>query len=278
MATGSSKSRKVDEEKSKLGAYEGSKMERLHQLYNDWYGCERCLLASFRANDKGPQKDICFADGNPDAPVMIIGEAPGAEEDATKVPFIGPSGRLLNLILATVSDNPEVKAAFAAYNRGRKTNADKEEFHTKVLEWRKQEFFITNVVACRPPDNRTPTKPEIKACWPRLHNMIDIVDPWLIITSGKAAITTLAKRNIELTKLRGKLIDVDIQGRVTTYKKMVMPTLHPSFLLRAADYKSKTGSYSQTVRDIRSALVYVDVLKNMYFGTPIPQRPDIPLG
>jgi DNA polymerase len=276
MATGSIKSRKEDEERTHLGAYQGTKEERLHQLYDDWYGCEKCLLASFRADDKGPKKDICFAEGNPDAPVMIIGEAPGLEEDITKVPFIGPSGRLLNLILATVSDHPVIKAAFATYNKGRKSNAEKEEFHTIVREWRKQEFFITNVVCCRPPDNRTPTKPEIKACWPRLHNMIDIVDPWLIITSGKAAITTLAKRNIELTKLRGKLVDVEIQGRVTTYKKMVMPTLHPSFLLRTADYKTKNGAYNQTVKDVRSALVYIDNLKNQYFGTPIPDRPALP--
>jgi len=175
-----------------------------------------------------------------------------------------------------VSDDPGIQELFRWLNSGRHSREDSEYYHEKMLEWRRQEVFITNVVACGPPDNRTPTNPEIKACWPRLYNIIYTVDPWLIITLGRPAIEVLVKKQIEVTKLRGSIFDVDIPGRRIHYKVPAMACLHPSYLLRQADYKSKTGMFMKTVRDFLSALRFVDALKAQHLGTPIPQRPEIP--
>ena len=254
-----------------LQRFQGTKMEKLKQLYDQWYGCSKCQLSGFRPEGNG---DIVFGEGNPDAKIMIVGEAPGAEEESTGVPFVGASGRLLNQILAATSDDPGIQELNKWYNQVRHSEGNQNHFHEKVLEWRTQEFFITNVVACRPPDNRTPTHPEAKACWERLYNIIYIVDPWLIIASGKPAIETLVKKQIEITKKRGELFDVEIPGRLTAYHVPVIATLHPSYLLRVADYKSKAGSFAKTLRDYLWALRYVDGLKHRHLGTPLPYRPD----
>ena len=260
-----------------LQRFTGTKMEKLKALYDQWYGCQKCVLNTFRVDGEGnPYSDIVFGEGNPDAKIMIIGEAPGAEEDVTGIPFTGAAGRLLNQMLAATSDNPEIQELHRKYNTSRHTDSTQRDFHEKVLAWRTQEFFITNAVACRPPDNRTPTRPEVKACWERLLNTIYIVDPWLIIAAGKPAIEALAHKQIEITKKRGDLFDIDIPGRLTTYRIPAIATLHPSYLLRVADYKSKTGTFVKTLKDYLWALRYVDGLKQRHFGTPLPYRPELP--
>lgn len=257
-----------------LQTFSGSKMEQLKQLYDQWYGCKRCQLSTFRLDADGtPGDDIVLGDGNPDAKIMIIGEAPGEEEQNSGVPFVGPSGRLLNQILSAVSDDVGIQELVRWYNTGRRAPSDTEHFHAEVFKWRQHEFYITNIVACRPPDNRLPTKPEIEACWERLYNLIYIVDPWFIITSGKAAIEALVRKVIEITKLRGSIFDVDLPGRVAPYKIPVMATLHPSFLLRTADWKLKNGMFMKTVKDFLAAMRFVDELAFRNLGTPIPRRP-----
>lgn len=262
--------KKKEEEITPLHIFEGSKMDRLKALYDQWYGCQKCLLGQHREG-----QDIVFGDGNPDAPIMIIGEAPGAEEEETSIPFIGASGRLLNQILSVVSDHPTIKELVTWYNTGRRRQDDVKTFHEQIIEWRRTEFFITNIVCCRPLENRTPLPGEMKACWERLYNMIYIVDPWLIITSGKTAAEAVIRKRIDITKQRGTLFEIDMPGRVTSYKIPVLATLHPSYLLRQADWNSRDGSFMATVRDYRAALTYVDHLKNQNFGTPIPERQQI---
>lgn len=260
-----------------LQRFSGTKLEKLKQLYDQWYGCQRCQLHAFRQDGEGkPYGDIVFGEGNPDSKIMIIGEAPGAEEDATGVPFVGQAGQLLNQILASTSDNPEIQALYKWYNSVRHTTDNQKVFHSAVVEWRTNEFFITNIVACRPPDNRTPTNPESKACWDRLLNLIYIVDPWVIIVAGKAAAETVVRKKIEITKKRGELFDVEFPGLITPYRVPVIATLHPSYLLRVADYKSKSGTYVKTLKDYLWALRYVDGLKFRHYGTPIPVRPELP--
>lgn len=255
---------------------QGTKAERLKQLYEQWYDCKKCILHGFRrrADTAEPLADIVFGEGNPDAKVMIVGEAPGGEEEASGIPFVGPSGKLLNQILAAISDDTGIQELLKWYDTVRHTPETQNHFHEKVQEWRHTEFFLTNTVACRPPENRTPTNPEMRACWPRLLDIINIVDPWFIIASGKAATEALVRKNVEITKKRGELFDVDIPGLVTNYKKPVLATLHPSYLLRIADYRSKTGSFVQTIRDYLWAMKYVDGLKKHHLGIPIPHRPE----
>lgn len=258
-----------------LQRFTGTKMEKLKQLYDQWYGCQRCNLHAFRMNGGQPYNDIVFGEGNPDAKIMIVGEGPGVEEESSGIPFVGASGRLLNQMLAATSDDPGIQELHKWYNKVRHTDANQKHFHDKVLEWRNKEFFITNVVACRPPDNRTPTHPEAKACWERLLNIIYIVDPWIIIAAGKPAIEAIAHKQIEITKKRGELFDVEIPGRITPYNLPVVATLHPSYLLRVADYKSKAGSFAKTLRDYLWVMRYVDGLKHRHFGTPIPIRLEV---
>jgi uracil-DNA glycosylase family 4 len=234
-----------------------------------WYGCTRCELCNFRTSP-----DVVFADGSTEAKIMIIGEAPGAEEEAARLPFIGPSGKLMNQILCQLSDDVGMQELWKWYNKpGNRNAASVQDFHKKVFEWRDKEFFITNVVACRPPENGTPTRIHTQACWERVLNLIYIVDPILIIASGATAAATVAQRNFEITKYRGQLHDIEIPGRSGKMVKYpMMPTLHPSYLLRRADYKDLNGDYAKTVRDFASALKIVDRLKNQYYGTPIPER------
>lgn len=255
--------------------FQGTKMEQLKQLYDQWYGCQRCVLHTFRSGDDEENKEIVFGEGNPNAKVMIVGEAPGAEEAECGVPFVGAAGKLLNQILATTSSDPGIQELYKWYHGVRHTPENQDHFHSKMLEWRKEEFFITNVVACRPPENRAPTHPEAVACWERLYNTVYIVDPWLIIASGKSAIETLVRKKVEITKKRGELFDTEFKGRVATYRVPVIATLHPSYLLRIADYKNKTGTYVQTLRDFLWAFKYVDGLKQKLLGIQTPPRPEV---
>jgi uracil-DNA glycosylase len=241
--------------------------ERLQFLYTDWYNCQRCELAHER---RGP--DITFAIGNPNAKIMIIGEAPGEEEERTSIPFVGPAGQLLNQLLAATSDDEGIQDLWKWYCKIRHSQDNTKYFHEKLLEWREREFFITNIVACRPPENRTPIKPEIEACWERVYNMIYTIDPWIILTLGKTAIEAVLKKTVEITQKRGQIYDIHLPGRLvdTTYPAFAL--LHPSFLLRVADWGVQNGFYSKTVGDLRQAMQTYDQLRNKYTGAPMPKR------
>lgn len=240
---------------------------KLFSLYDQWYGCMRCELGNTR-----PGQDLVFAEGNPQAKVMIVGEAPGQEEENTGIPFVGASGQLLNQMLALVSDDPHIQEVSAWYDKTRHTKDVMAKFHEEVRAWREKEFFITNVVCCRPPENRQPSHVEVKACFPRLRQMIYEVDPLIIIAVGKTALESLVKKVVEITQKRGQLYEVEIDGRLGKVKYPVMPILHPSFLLRKADWKDKTGDYAKTVKDLHKAMRLKDELMLHNFGTPIPHR------
>jgi uracil-DNA glycosylase len=254
--------------------FKGSKSEQLHQIYDQWYGCTRCYLHQFRKTESGEDiKDIVFGEGNPEAQIMIVGEGPGEEEEATSIPFHGPAGRLLDQILARVSDDVGIQELHKWYKGIRHSKDNQAHFHEKLREWRHKEFFITNVVACRPPENRVPTPAEISACWERLYNTIYVVDPWLIIASGKTALEALTRKKNEITKKRGEIFETDLPGRVAPfYKVSVLATLHPSYLMRNADWNSKSGSYAKTVQDFMNGMRYVDHERHKHLGIPIPYR------
>ena len=150
--------------------------------------CQRCGLAPTRTN-------VVVSRGNPQAPIMIIGEGPGQQEDEQGLPFVGRSGQLLEKILAAVRLNSE------------------------------KDVYICNIVKCRPPGNRNPTMPEIKACKPYILEQIRLVDPKIILLTGATAVKGIIpseKRGI--TKIRGTWIEWE--GR------LCMPILHPAYLLR----------------------------------------------
>jgi uracil-DNA glycosylase family 4 len=243
--------------------------ERLHQIYDGWFNCQRCELAKVRC-DKG-KEDIVFGDGNAEADILIVGEAPGEDEEKTLIPFTGPSGKLLNKILANVSGDSEIIHLAEVAARHNRT-ADNVKLHEAVEEWRRQEMFITNAVACRPPDNATPTPSALKACWERLWNTILVVDPLFIFAVGKTPTITLLKKSVEITKVRGTVFDVTHEGRAGPVTYPVMSVLHPSYLLRKADWNLPDGDWRKTVEDWRSGLRAVDFLRQQHYGTSLPNR------
>jgi uracil-DNA glycosylase family 4 len=145
-----------------------------------------------------------FIDGNPQAPVMIIGEGPGAEEDRTGRPFVGRAGQLLDRMLAAIGLD-----------------------RTQVL--------ITNVVYWRPPGNRTPTAAEIAACLPFVLRLIALVKPKVLVLCGGTAAGALLPQGGGITRLRGRWFDLHVPGLDKPVP--TLPTYHPAFLLRSPERK-----------------------------------------
>jgi len=145
-----------------------------------------------------------FADGNPAAPVMIIGEGPGADEDRIGRPFVGRAGQLLDRMLAAIG-------------------LDRQSVH------------ITNVVYWRPPGNRTPTTAEIASCLPFVLRHIALVHPKLLVLGGATAASALLPGGQGITRLRGRWFDLEIPGLAEPVP--TLPMFHPSFLLRTPERK-----------------------------------------
>jgi len=165
-----------------LGNYTSLEATRLAAL-----NCQLCGLCQTRTN-------VVFADGNPKAKLMIIGEGPGAKEDETGVPFVGRAGQLLDKILASVEID------------------------------RKKDTYICNVVKCRPPQNRVPEKVEAAACRPYLEAQITFIKPQIILLAGSTAVQHVLQLKEPISKIRGKWFEY--RGA------KVMPIFHPSYLLR----------------------------------------------
>lgn len=164
------------------------KQDLLDQLYSTYKKSDQCHVGY------NERKNIVFGHGNPDATLMFIGEAPGKEEDEQGLPFVGRSGQLLNKALITAKINRE-------------------------------ETYITNILKCRPPNNRTPTEQEVKICKDFfLDKQIKIIKPKIIVTLGAVATKALFSSDIKITKIHGQI-----------FKKndfVIIPIYHPSYVLR----------------------------------------------
>jgi len=142
-----------------------------------------------------------FGMGNPEAEIFLIGEGPGHDEDIKGLPFVGRSGQLLDKILEACGFN------------------------------RKEHVFIGNIVKCRPPENRIPTSLERETCIPYLYRQIQLVNPKIIVLLGATALQGLIDPSAKITGLRGKWMEWD--------NRLVMPTYHPSALLRSPGLKKE---------------------------------------
>ncbi|MBN8891410.1 MAG: uracil-DNA glycosylase, partial [Rhodospirillales bacterium] len=152
---------------------------------------------------------LVFADGNPDAGLMLIGEGPGAEEDRAGLPFVGPSGQLLDRMLASIG-----------LDRTR--------------------YLITNLIPWRPPGNRNPTDAEVLTCLPFLLRHIALVRPRRLVLLGKLATQALTGSNAGITRMRGKWLPVTVPG--LDQPVPALPMLHPAYLLRNAGAKREAWS------------------------------------
>lgn len=176
-------------EPHKKEAWYGAKT--LEELENKINTCQKCRLGATRIK-------FVFGVGNPNAKILVIGEAPGADEDEQGEPFVGRAGQLLNKMLAAV-------------------------------EFKREEVYIANILKSRPPNNRDPKPDEVEACEPYLWKQISLIEPRLILCLGRIAGTNLLKINESLGKMRGQ--DYDFCGIP------VIVTYHPAALLRNPDWK-----------------------------------------
>ena len=174
--------------------------------------CQRCDLGANRTH-------AVVGRGNPKAPIMIIGEAPGQTEDETGQPFVGKAGQLLEKILASVKLDSE------------------------------KDVYISNMNKCRPPGNRVPTPEEMAACKPYLLEQIRLVDPKIILLTGATAVKGLTGDKRGITKIRGSWIEW--QGR------LCMPILHPAYLLRNPS-REKGGPKWLMWQDIQAVRAKLD--------------------
>lgn len=167
--------------------------------------CRRCGLADER-------RQVVFFDGHPRGRLMVVGEAPGAREDEQGLPFVGPAGKLLDLLLASVDLS------------------------------REESVYICNVIKCRPPGNRNPRPDEIDACAPFLRRQIELVAPEAILAVGTFAGRLLTGRSSTLGKLRGEVYSYEGVPLVVTY--------HPAALLRNRSWTRSTWDDLQLLRDV----------------------------
>jgi DNA polymerase len=172
--------------------------QNLADLKQEIADFDGCLLKQTATN-------LVFADGNPDAPIMLVGEAPGEDEDRQGLPFVGVSGQLLNIMLKTIGLD-------------------------------RSQVYISNVIFWRPPGNRTPTEAETASCLPFIERHIAIKNPKALILLGGIAAKAILKTNDGITRMRGKWRDYHPEGRAD----LTIPTLpffHPSYLLRQSGAK-----------------------------------------
>jgi DNA polymerase len=166
--------------------------------------CTRCVLHTLG------RKQVVFGVGNPNADLMFVGEAPGADEDVQGEPFVGRAGQLLTKIIEAIQ-----------LSRG--------------------DVYIANVIKCRPPGNRNPEPVEVATCQPFLFRQIDVIRPRVIVALGTFAAQTLLSTDTPISRLRGRVHE--FRGGIK-----LVPTFHPAFLLRSPDRKRDVWEDMKIVR------------------------------
>jgi len=188
-------------------SFSGTKLQKLKKLKKSIQLIDNCELKKNATN-------LVFGDGNISAKIMIIGEGPGAQEDAEGKPFVGRAGKLLDKMLESIHLN-----------------------RTKV--------YISNVVNYRPPANRRPTEEEIVRYLPYLKNHIEIMNPKILILLGSTALNAIIGNVTVISKARGKWI----QKEIGTVKPWIIASFHPAFLMRQPEQKKLAWIDLKMVRD-----------------------------
>ncbi len=181
-------------------------LEALRQLLENFDGCALRHTAT----------KLVFADGNPQARVMFVGEAPGRDEDIEGLPFVGRSGKLLDRMIAAIGLD-------------------------------RSKAYIANVIPWRPPGNRTPTPQETQICLPFIRRQIELVNPDVLVTLGNPSTQALLQTREGIMRTRGKWLDYDTGTRTIR----AIATFHPAYLLRSPSYKRMSW---QDLRAVAKAL------------------------
>lgn len=177
------------------------KEKALAMLFEKYKNCQLCPLSQTRTN-------LVFGAGNPDARLLFIGEAPGADEDEQGLPFIGRAGQLLTKII-------------------------------EAMKLKREDVYIANCLKCRPPNNRPPLPEEITTCNPILARQVEIIAPKIICTLGKFASQTILQTEEPISKIRGKFFERN--------GVKILPTYHPAYLLRNPSEKKTVWEDMQKI-------------------------------
>jgi uracil-DNA glycosylase len=182
-----------------------SQSDALAAIRGDLGDCTRCKLHTLG------RRQIVYGVGNPNADLMFVGEAPGADEDIQGEPFVGRAGQLLTKII-------------------------------EAIGMTREDVYIANVIKCRPPGNRNPEPDEVEQCQPFLFRQIDTIKPKVIVALGKFGAQCLLRTNDPITRLR---------GREFKYRDAILiPTYHPAYLLRTPSAKREVWEDMKRVREL----------------------------
>ncbi|TAN44668.1 MAG: uracil-DNA glycosylase [Nitrospirae bacterium] len=197
-----------------LASADADKEAALMALRHEIGDCKRCKLSKGRTN-------LVFGEGNPNARIMFVGEAPGREEDKAGRPFVGEAGQLLTRLINKMGED---------------------------FGFTRNDVYIANIAKCRPPGNRDPEADEIETCFPFLKKQVAIIAPEVIVSLGRISAHTMLGRSgpfssFFITKERGKFGEYK-DGEISI---PVMPTFHPAYLLRTPSDKVKTWGDAQAV-------------------------------
>ena len=191
-----------------LLAFSKNPAEALAAVRADIGDCTRCKLHRLG------RRQIVFGVGNPEADLMFVGEAPGADEDVQGIPFVGRAGQLLTKII-------------------------------EAIDLKREDVYIANVIKCRPPGNRNPEQDEVETCEPFLFRQIEIIKPKVIVALGKFGAQTLLRTFEPISRLRGRVYDY--RGA------KLVPTFHPAYLLRNPSSKREVWEDMKLVRKLLEA-------------------------
>ena len=188
------------------------KVENLERLKKSIGAIKNCTLKNSATN-------IVFSDGNPKSKIMLIGEAPGANEDQEGLPFVGRAGALLDKMLASINLN-------------------------------RKNVYISNIINYRPPENRRPTDEEVNRYLPFIKKHIEIINPKILVLLGSTAMNALIGNDVVISKARGKWIDKEFGSCKTS----IIVTFHPAFLMRQPAQKKMAWIDLKMIRDKKAKL------------------------
>lgn len=240
------------------------KAELLVELQDSCDGCEGCDLHKGR-------DIVVFGEGSVgDGTLLIVGEAPGEEEDNCGYPFVGPAGRLMDELFLFQGHTKRLREIQEAYNDNRLINY--EELRQFLVE--DEQMFYTNMVLCRPPENRDPSPKEMHACRDRLWRTLRIIDPICVVALGKVALNGLMQSTQhKITKDHGRLYELKVPGEYAELRYPLFALVHPAFIAREGDHGRKDSWANKTEEELEELFELVDTTRNLIYGTPIPERP-----
>ena len=202
-----------------INRYKKDNFEISEDKSNNLELLKNSIIELKNCNLKRQAKNMVFCDGNPKSKIMLVGEAPGANEDQEGLPFVGRAGMLLDKMLAAI-------------------NLDR------------KKVYISNIVNYRPPENRKPTEEEIRRYLPFITKHIEIINPKILVLLGSTAMNALIEKDMAISKMRGKWIE----KKFGSCKTSVIITFHPAFLMRHPAQKKMAWLDLKMIREKKNKL------------------------